>query len=760
MRIAHNIAALSAFNELNSTNNALQKTITALSTGLRINSAADDAAGFAISEKMRSQIRGLDVALRNSQDGISLLQTAEGALGNTNSLLQRMRELAVQASNDTLTTQDRSYIQLEVDQLKDQIDRIAGTTQFNKKRILDGSSGAIWSSSDLSVKARIHGGLTEIDNFGQKINHEGNYRIEIKTDPGQAQIQKTNVMYTMPGEGYAGTSAKIVFVIDVSGSMGGELQKVKDNIEAFKQKVEDSSVNDVEIGICVYGTDTIDDPKFIAYRFPAGTPTDSEEGSLWSSDIDEIMAVLDPITAPYAYDTYNYYAVQMAAETYADTYGENRYMVLVTDVDHTNYPDAGLSPAGAREDYTEETVRAALLGDSSAADDIKLTVIGPQPNDESSEFFNLCTETEGKMFLSGTDWKDDLIDDLGVSIGEEAGAGAAFEYPPKPDRKLSAINTFVTPEGNFLLREPKTLTLHQGGKSTTITLDASDSLRTLTAKLNKAVEIGLGQGKYVSGGAHFASYVSEEETTNNGSQSVPGTIIMRSLVPGKEGEITFSGDDDLLNALGLNTIQESSETTFTASVYDAHSGKVIASSVNFTGNVLTGVIPNVDIEIDPMAGISAVWDDTTKRFVTSGEEKYTAFLHLKNNGIAFQIGANQGEDFLLQLGDSSCSSLNLSGVDMSSRESASRSIGIIDRAINTISSQRAKLGAYQNALEHTMSNLTTTSTNLTASESRIRDADMASTMMEFVKLQILNQSGTSMLAQANMMPQSVLTFMS
>ena len=122
MRIAHNIAALSAFNELNSTNNALQKTITALSTGLRINSAADDAAGFAISEKMRSQIGGLDVALRNSQDGISLLQTAEGALGETNSILQRMRELAVQASNDTLTTQDRSYIQLEVDQLKDQID--------------------------------------------------------------------------------------------------------------------------------------------------------------------------------------------------------------------------------------------------------------------------------------------------------------------------------------------------------------------------------------------------------------------------------------------------------------------------------------------------------------------------------------------------------------------------------------------------------------------------------------------------------------
>ncbi len=102
MRITNNLPALSAFHALNATNKSLQETINTLSTGLRINSAADDAAGFAVSEKMRSQISGLDIALRNSQDGISLLQTAEGALGETNSMLQRMRELCVQASNDTL----------------------------------------------------------------------------------------------------------------------------------------------------------------------------------------------------------------------------------------------------------------------------------------------------------------------------------------------------------------------------------------------------------------------------------------------------------------------------------------------------------------------------------------------------------------------------------------------------------------------------------------------------------------------------------
>ncbi|MBR6901299.1 MAG: flagellin, partial [Synergistaceae bacterium] len=197
MRIYHNIPALTAYNSLNSTNNAMEKTIEKLSTGLRINSAADDAAGFAISEKMRAQISGLEIAIRNTQDATSMLQVAEGALGETNSMLQRMRELAVQASNDTLTSQDRSYIQLEINQLADQIDRIAKTTQFNKKRLLDGSSAGITSSSNLNVKAYVNGSLREIDQFGQKKSFEGNYRIKVNVDPNQTgagQVQKSSVM--------------------------------------------------------------------------------------------------------------------------------------------------------------------------------------------------------------------------------------------------------------------------------------------------------------------------------------------------------------------------------------------------------------------------------------------------------------------------------------------------------------------------------------------------------------------------------------
>jgi flagellin len=141
MRINHNIAALNTHRQLNSASNAQGKSMEKLSSGLRINRAGDDAAGLSISEKMRGQIRGLDQASRNAQDGISLIQTAEGALNETHSMLQRMRELAVQGSNDTNTTEDREAIQAEADQLAKDINRIARDTQFNGQDLLTGAGG-------------------------------------------------------------------------------------------------------------------------------------------------------------------------------------------------------------------------------------------------------------------------------------------------------------------------------------------------------------------------------------------------------------------------------------------------------------------------------------------------------------------------------------------------------------------------------------------------------------------------------------------
>jgi len=159
MRINHNIAALNTYSRLTQATAAQGKSLEKLSSGQRINKAGDDAAGLAISEKMRNQIKGLDQAGRNAQDGISLLQTAEGALGETHSMLLRMRELAVQGNNDTNTATDRSRIQEEMSQLSSEISSIGNKTEFNTKKLIDGTLGVKTIDGDLTAASLTTAGI-------------------------------------------------------------------------------------------------------------------------------------------------------------------------------------------------------------------------------------------------------------------------------------------------------------------------------------------------------------------------------------------------------------------------------------------------------------------------------------------------------------------------------------------------------------------------------------------------------------------------
>ncbi|MFP7156296.1 flagellin [Priestia aryabhattai] len=171
MRINHNITALNTYRQFNNANVAQSKSMEKLSSGLRINSAADDAAGLAISEKMRSQVRGLDQASKNAQDGISMIQTAEGALGETHDILQRMRELSVQASNDTNTSDDRNEIQKEMNQLTSEVNRIGNTTEFNTQKLLNGNkSGGADAATGKDGAAALQIGANQGQQFTVTIN--------------------------------------------------------------------------------------------------------------------------------------------------------------------------------------------------------------------------------------------------------------------------------------------------------------------------------------------------------------------------------------------------------------------------------------------------------------------------------------------------------------------------------------------------------------------------------------------------------------
>uniref|UniRef100_UPI00055BD850 flagellin Hag n=1 Tax=Lysinibacillus sphaericus TaxID=1421 RepID=UPI00055BD850 len=157
MRIQHNISALNTHRNLSFNTSQSAKNLEKLSSGYKINRAGDDAAGLAISEKMRAQIKGLDMATKNSQDSISLIQTAEGALNETHAILQRMRELAVQSRNDTNEDLDRGFLNDEITQLKSEIDRIATTTEFNEKTLLN---GALSTGSELTFQIGANEGQT------------------------------------------------------------------------------------------------------------------------------------------------------------------------------------------------------------------------------------------------------------------------------------------------------------------------------------------------------------------------------------------------------------------------------------------------------------------------------------------------------------------------------------------------------------------------------------------------------------------------
>ncbi|MBQ3033984.1 MAG: flagellin, partial [Deferribacterales bacterium] len=183
LSIMNNVASLGAINSVNRANTLLTNTIKQLSTGLRINSAADDASGLAVSEKLRGQISGLAKAAANAQDAISMLQTAEGAMGSMTDIVQRMRELAVQAGDPAYTTNDRAMLQLEVDQLKEEIDRISTSTEFNTKKLLNGDAAALWSASSDNIEAIIKGTPAE-----------GNYKLAYTVDPGENAVYKTDIM--------------------------------------------------------------------------------------------------------------------------------------------------------------------------------------------------------------------------------------------------------------------------------------------------------------------------------------------------------------------------------------------------------------------------------------------------------------------------------------------------------------------------------------------------------------------------------------
>src|SRR5690625_762989 len=251
MIINHNISALNTHRQLGANNNAVQNSLEKLSSGLGINKAGDDAAGLAISEKMRGQIRGLEMAEKNAQDGISLIQTAEGALNETHDILQRMRELAVQSANDSNTDSDRAELQEEVNQLISALDDIANDTEFNTKKLLNGEFSGTFhvganesQTLDLSVSAMGAAALgltstTTVESKGLESGatiKDGTYTVDENDDVKDAS---GNIIGTIDGEDLKlGDSQTTVQVSFTNTPTEGSVITIADGKAELKQQID------------------------------------------------------------------------------------------------------------------------------------------------------------------------------------------------------------------------------------------------------------------------------------------------------------------------------------------------------------------------------------------------------------------------------------------------------------------------------------------------------------------------------------------
>ncbi|WP_338355701.1 flagellin [uncultured Marinobacter sp.] len=609
-----NIASLNAQRNLNASQGQANVALERLSSGLRINSAKDDAAGLAISERFQSQITGLNQAQRNANDGISLSQTAEGAMDEITNNLQRIRELAVQSANATNSISDRQALNQEVQQRIEEINRIAAQTSFNGLKVLDGT----FSTQTFQVGA----------NAGETIAISG-------LDSRGSQIGS---------------------VLNRTTSLGATV--VGEDIGAGQLTTDDLTLkySDGDIaGILTIGdTDVV-----INSTAPANI-------SALAGDIQTAINNNPDLDGT---------AITVGTDGNALTFSST----LLDDQDF----ELNLSNQGATATTVDETDFAGSLAgaDNTLEDGSSATV--------DLTGFIASSFSEGSI----------TVDGVAIPFTSE------FDSVEYDD--LNGLASAITS------------TLQSNG----IDLTASMSGSTL-----QLVNSGSGSNYTVS-----AFSLDDNADLFDFSQSTE--------IPGEVGT-TLRDYLDEGNPVDFSVvINAGTPEELTIEVPNATSLNDIVSKVNARTND-TGIQANLDS------------DNGDIYFSTQFGESFTVDLTADIDGSGVLTDARDIN--VSVVGDPAANSVSMVDIDISTTEGSELALLAVDYAIESINGFRAELGAVQNRFESTIANLATTSENLSASNSRIRDADFAAESAELARTQVLQQAGLSVLAQANARPQQVL----
>lgn len=696
MRINHNIPALRALHQLDKSNSKLDKTLERLSSGLRINHAADDAAGLAITQKMDTQVRGLEQANRNAMDGISLIQTAEGALNEVHSMLQRIRELAVQVSNGTYDATDRKAVQDEVTQLQNEVQRISEDIEFNEMKLLNGDIDRRAFSTNADV--------ADIVSMSDTVE-AGTYTFDV------AQLASTTtdtggLITLFDGNGEATVSGTV--------NINGEQTEITagDSSESVFSSLRDLASR-VDTSISIQPSPPFGNGKALNLEMNQYGPRDLEV----TGDLSLLQALgLD--VEHFQPNTAEIYNTQVDIGAISGGFPATANVLINgTTVTFVN----GETNQTAYEKIKAADIPGLELGYSAAGSiqiySTKILVVEPANSSDAND-----TTLAGLLtpFESGT---------------AVAGISPADLVKSAPDE---TVDMTATINGDIAIYV-------DGSYSSTLAAGAYD-LTTAAGRESFMTDINTAAPANTSFTFSDDTPASLEIYNQDGLE-----VTLKPL------DTSAAADTDAVKNLGF----ESGNVTVSSGFGNrGRNVQIDSNSIVYddpsTINVMDGFPSGTTVTTSGQDIVFESNDNFELRLV-AGDQIGTVTMNLLETGpLDLQIGANEGQSMEIRIQNLSPRALGITDINLSTSEGAQEAITIVDDAITTISNVRSKLGAYQNRLEHTVANLESATENMTASLSRILDADMAYEMAQFTQQNIIQQAGTSMLAQANQRPQSLL----
>ncbi len=702
-----NVKALVSQESIRASGLKLSSAMERLSTGSKINSAKDDAAGLAISNRMTSQIRGMEKAIQNTNDAISMTQTAEGALTNVSDILQRMRELAVQSSSGTVNDTDRSTLQLEVAQLKTQIDDIANRTNFNSIKLLDGSA------KNVTIQAGTNAGDTMAMSFDS-----------IKTkDIGigsRASLTSTGGAYTATTK-FDAFSASALYLngVAVGASLATDDSSSPSTAAAASAIAKAAAINRVSELSGVYAK--------------AGPTTVSGQAMATAVSVAGFITINGVNT-----DTFS-------------TSGEDTSLTRKLAVSAINAKSAitGVVATDTESDDTGITLAAAdgrnIVLDSTTGGHTAANV-GLAADSTNVGTFSLYTLDGKDINVSFKEGDQDVEAFSGLRNGTYNSDTAIYTSYKRTNPAAATAPTSVA-QG---LMNANSMIINGVAIGQALNTDDTASISTALSSVRSASAIAI-------------AAAINRKTDQTGVTALAAPNVLRGegftaadssatlYLNGVTIEVNTTTRDGVIDSIN----QYAGQTGVTAKAWGDGVEYTAADGRNITIGTSAGAaaVGLTDIAIGTTSALSADAITFYSQVTLSSDNAFevqagsNGVLNLENLG--FRQGTFGGTD----------NGLKINQLDVSTAAGSTQALVAIDAALNTVSSAQAKSGAYNNRLDYIINNLSESSQNMQASRSRIMDTDYATETTNLAKQQIIQQAATAMLAQANQQSQSVLSLL-